>query len=372
MKKLILTILTILLASTYYLPQANAQGAEEKVKVLIGFKENNVDDVVKQAGGNVKKKYRNLNVVVANIPAKRLDTVKKNNNVNFIEEDIKVHTSGQVQDWGIEKVNAPNVWANGVTGSGVKIGVIDSGISPHEDLAVIGGISVVDYTTSFYDDYGHGTHVAGIIGAKNNNIGTVGIAPDSLIYAIKAIDSKGSGHLSDVVEGIDWAMSQDMDIINMSIGANSDSSSLKMAVDKAYEEGILIVAAAGNDGSKNGKDDSVDYPARYDSVIAVGATTERDKRAEFSSTGAAVEVAAPGSNILSTYINNSYVTMSGTSMASPYVAGQLALLIQENPNLSHTKIRSLLETAVRDIGVKGKDTFFGYGLIQSGNIGYVH
>jgi len=195
----------LMLGMTYALPQGNAQG-NEKVRVIIGLKGNNGSDVVKAVNGKVLKNYKKVNLVTASIPAHKVDALKKNKNVQFIEEDIKVQTSAQTQDWGISKVSAPTAWSNGYTGEGVKVGVIDTGIAKHEDFVIAGGVSTVGYTTSFIDDDGHGTHVAGIISADNNTLGTVGIAPNSEIYAIKALDNNGSGYLSDIIAGVDWAI----------------------------------------------------------------------------------------------------------------------------------------------------------------------
>ncbi|WP_235426967.1 S8 family peptidase [Cohnella kolymensis] len=242
---------------------------------------------------------------------------------------------------------------------------MDTGIAPHEDLSVTGGASFVSYTASYADDNGHGTHVAGIIGARNNTIGVVGIAPDSSIYAVKALDYDGSGYLSDIIAGIDWSITNRMDLINLSLGSPQDSLTLHQVVDKAYSNGILVVAAAGNNGTANGSGDTLEYPARYESAIAVAAIDSTNQRGYFSATGSKVEVAAPGVNVTSTYLNNSYATMSGTSMATPYVTGNLALIKQANPTLSYTALRSKLDQTVVDLGAAGRDTWYGYGLIQA-------
>jgi len=143
------------------------------------------------------------------------------------------------------------------------------------------------------------------------------------------------------------------------------SIALQQEVDKAYSQGVLVVAAVGNDGTSSGSTDTVEYPAKYSSVIAVAATDSSNQRASFSSTGSTVEVAAPGVNIRSTYLNNQYVTMSGTSMATPFVVGDLALLKQANPGLSPSQLRTKLRENVIDLGTLGKDNWFGYGLIQA-------
>nr|WP_302328453.1 S8 family serine peptidase [Salirhabdus salicampi] len=266
-------------------------------------------------------------------------------------------------DWGITRINGPLAWRSNFTGKGVKVAVVDTGIAPHEDLVISGGKSFVGYTDSHVDDNGHGTHVAGIIGAKNNNTGIVGVAPDSLLYSVKVLDESGNGYLSNLVSGIDWAITNKMDIINLSVGTDFGASSLKAAVDKAYNNGIILVAAAGNDGAGNG--DTVDYPARYDSVIAVSATNTDNNIASFSSIGNTVEVAAPGSRILSTHLNNTYQTSSGTSMASPFVAGHLALIKEANLSLTVQQMRKIVQQNVHDLGSGGRDDLFGYGLIQT-------
>lgn len=168
-------------------------------------------------------------------------------------------------------------------------------------------------------------------------------------------------------------MSTIMDIINMSLGSPSYSEALDIVASKAYNNGILLVAAAGNEGTADTTINNVGYPAKLSSVIAVAATDINNSRAYFSSTGAEVEVSAPGVNIKSTYLKNGYATMSGTSMATPMVAGDLALLKQANPKLTNTQLRDLMDNIpadieqprVLDLGLTGRDNVFGYGLIQA-------
>lgn len=343
----------------------NARNGNDKERVIILFKEKVDKNLVSNAKGQVNREYKHVPALAISVPATAIKGLRNNPNVAAVEKDDVVQVSAQTQDWGIQRINAQKTWSSGVTGKGTKIAVIDTGISTHEDLVIAGGVAFTDYTTSYQDDNGHGTHVAGIIGAKNNTIGTIGVAPDANIYAVKALDADGSGYVSDIISGIDWSITNQMNIINLSLGLSSESLALKEVVNKAYNSGVLVVAAAGNSGKTDGTGDTVNYPARYDSTIAVAATNSLDARAYFSSTGMAVDVAAPGDRILSTFIGNQYVYMSGTSMAAPYVAGNLALLKQADPMLSASDLRKKLESNVVDLGLVGKDTFFGFGLIQA-------
>lgn len=330
-------------------------------RIIVVYKDKSKVDPTKITGANGKVHHisKNSAILSATVSTSEVDKLRKDPDVLAVEPDIIVHTQAQTTDWGITDVKAPSAWGIGNTGAGVKVAVVDTGIAPHDDLLVAGGTSVVNYTTSYADDNGHGTHVGGIIGAENNSIGTVGVAPDADVYAVKALNSKGSGYLSDIIAGIDWAISNNMNIVNLSLGTTTDSLALQQEVDKAYSSGILVVAAAGNDGG------AVNYPAKYSSAIAVSAVDSTNTIATFSSRGPEVEVAAPGVSILSTYLNNQYATMSGTSMATPMVAGELALIKQANPTASASTLRNTLAAQVLDLGAAGRDDLYGFGLIQS-------
>ncbi|MHC4310790.1 MAG: S8 family peptidase, partial [Planctomycetota bacterium] len=194
--------------------------------------------------------------------------------------------------------------------------VLDTGIDyKHPDLDdnCYGGVNVINPRKDYRDDNGHGTHVAGIIAAEDNDIGVVGVAPEAYLYGVKALDRNGSGWLSDIIAGLEWCVNNRMDIVNMSLGADSDIQAFHDACDAASAT-VILVAAAGNDGG------AVDYPAAYGSVIAVSATDSSDGLASFSNYGNEIEIAAPGVNILSTYKGGGYETHSGTSMAAPHVA----------------------------------------------------
>jgi subtilisin family serine protease/uncharacterized protein YbcV (DUF1398 family) len=335
------------------------------LRVIVIYEEEMNKEIIREATGDIIDEMQELNAVIADVPVSSLKMVENHPKVKLVEIDQIMKVETQSVGWGLTKIGSPISWESSITGKGVKVAVLDSGISPHEDLDVVGGVSFVSYTDSYYDDNGHGTHVAGIIGAKNNGIGIVGAAPDASIYSVKVMDKNGQGYLSDLLAGIEWSIANKMDIVNLSIGSTTGSYLLKQSVDKAFTNGLLVVAAGGNNGTAKGLEDTVEYPAKYDSVIGVSATDSNNTRPTFSATGEKIEVAAPGVGILSTAINNKYVYMSGTSMATPYVTGNLALLKQAYPHLTNIQLRELLQTMAKDIGGAGKDSFYGFGLIQT-------
>ncbi|GKU24950.1 chitobiase/beta-hexosaminidase C-terminal domain-containing protein [Clostridium folliculivorans] len=339
-------------------------------RYIVKFKTKGIDGgkLISNYSGKVKRQFKHVDAAVAEITPQNAAKLLKDSNVAYVEVDNVVKAADTTfSNWGVSDVNAPASWQSGFTGKGIKVAVIDTGAATHSDLSITGGTNVISgsTTTSFSDDNGHGTHVAGIIGAKGVNGGVKGVAPDASIYAVKALDSSGSGYTSDIISGIDWAIENKMDIISMSLGSSQSDTSLQNAVDTAYNSGILVVAAAGNDGNSDGTGTNVEYPANYSSVIAVGAVDSTNTRAYFSSTGSKVEVSAPGVNITSTYLNGSYAQMSGTSMATPFVAGDLALLKQKYPSYTNVQLRNLLDSNIVDLGVSGRDSFYGFGLIQA-------
>lgn len=298
-------------------------------------------------------------------------------------EKIKLSTS-QEKDWGIGYTNIQKFWNKNYTGNGIKVAIIDTGIDyKHPDLKsnFYKGVSFIK-NKNFVDDNGHGTHVAGIVAGKNNNIGFVGVAPNAKLYVAKALDKNGYGTVENLTKSVKWAIKNNVDIINMSIGLTSNEvgtkefKNLENAINEAYSKGILIVAAAGNDNNKD-----VDYPAKFKNVISVGAITnydpqlEKDRyvKSDFSNYGKDLEITAPGSFIYSTYpMNikpflypvNGYEMLSGTSMAAPYVTGFLAVLQNRYPNDNNIKLRNHLHYHVKDLGKKGKDIYYGYGTIK--------
>lgn len=246
------------------------------------------------------------------------------------------------------------------TGSGVRVAVLDSGIDlDHPDLRVAGDVSFIDGAADGNDDNGHGTMVAGIIAALDNGVGITGIAPDAELYAVKVLDSTGHGTGASIVAGIDWAIDNEMQVIVMSFGSvMTMPQAVRQALDRASQAGIILVAGAGNTGDRA----TIYAPANHDAVIAVGAADHRGQRADFSSTGADLELLAPGTDIVSTYYGGGYAIGSGTSLAAPYVAGLAARLIAAGAGDSDA-IRDILHETARDIGVPGRDALTGYGLV---------
>ncbi|MFD2446726.1 S8 family serine peptidase [Bacillus sp. CGMCC 1.16607] len=272
--------------------------------------------------------------------------------------------------WGHSNLNLQAKEPSTLTGKGVKVAVIDTGVDmDHPDLAVKGGKCVLDEIgacdRSYDDEEGHGTHVAGIIAAQDNGIGVVGIAPEAEIYAVKSLDDEGTGTSTTIMAGIQWAIDHQMDIINLSLTTPYEDYGIKQMVDKAYKSGILVIAAAGNVGTASGYGNTVQYPAKFPSVIAVAATNQFNVRIPTSSTGEEVELAAPGDAIYSTVSGGGYGTMRGTSMAAPHVAGLAALYMEKYPDASNIEIRKKLEMNAKDLGVPGKDSFYGAGLAQA-------
>lgn len=251
---------------------------------------------------------------------------------------------------------------SGLTGKGVKIGIMDSGISTSNPyIQVAGGYNFYDYSYDYQDVIGHGTHVAGIIGGDFSYYGAKSIAPDSILYSLKVSNDDGIIWNYDVADALDWAIANDLDIVNMSFGMAQYDPWLEMKIDEAFESGIVLIAAAGNVGQM----DSVTYPAAFDSVIAVSATNQTGHAADYSSWGNEVDLSAPGDSIISVGPYRGYLTMSGTSQAAPHVTGAIALLKELYPTMSSYDLRDLIMYYAADLGTKGWDPYFGYGIIQA-------
>ncbi|MEI4790522.1 S8 family peptidase [Bacillus sp. FJAT-53060] len=339
---------------------------QAKKEYMIGFSSSVQDKakkhLVEEAGGHVKESIEQIDMMKVSLNEVSKEKLNQAKEVTFIEEDQKAKTTGQTVPHGIETIKAQKVHKRGYAGQNVKVAVLDSGIDgKHEDLHVTGGVSFVPTESDpLVDPHEHGTHVAGTIAALDNKVGVVGVAPKASIYAVKVADENGDSYYSWIVKGIEWAIENDMDVINISMGGASESEALKEAVDRAYDKGILIVASAGNAGSY-GSLNTIDYPAKYSSVLAVASVDQRKKRAFDSSVGEEVEVSAPGVSTLSTIPGNEYGYKSGTSMASPHVGGAAAVILSKHPNLTNEEVRERLSKTSTKLG---DPFYYGAGLVN--------
>ncbi|WP_053365634.1 S8 family serine peptidase [Bacillus sp. FJAT-27245] len=265
--------------------------------------------------------------------------------------------------WNLPEIGTEGGWVISRGSKKVTIALVDTGVDlDHPDLKnrLVTGYNVLAGNNNPDDDNGHGTHVAGIIASETNNgRGVAGITWFNKIMPVKAMGKKGYGTTSDIAKGIYWAVDHGAKVINLSLGNYQPSRVLKEAIDYAYKRDVVLVAAAGNDHSRQPT-----YPASYPEVMAVSAVGQDGMLAEFSNHGTYVDVAAPGVYIPSTYFKNQYAALSGTSMASPHVAGLAGLVRSENPNLTNRQVTRIIKRSSADLGIPGRDAQYGNGLID--------
>jgi thermitase len=305
--------------------------------------------------------------------------LNRDRRVLYAEPDVELHITlanpndaSFGQQYAMQKINAVAGWTSYpgsyTSSGGPTVALIDTGIDRnHPDL--VGHIDTVNAKcfgilctfTGYEDDNGHGTHTSGTVGAATNNgAGVASVAFNTKIMPIKVCNLAGSCNTSDVTSGINWARTHGAKVISMSLGGGG-TSTMQTAVTQANSAGIVVVAAAGNDGNA-----TLNYPAAYPEVISVAATDANDKRASFSNANSDVEIAAPGVDVLSTYSGDGYTTLSGTSMATPHVAGLAALLFGQNPTWTNVQVRNRMNACSDDLGAAGRDTSFGFGRINLG------
>ena len=291
--------------------------------------------------------------------------------------------------WNLDAIQMPSAWDMS-TGNGVTIAILDTGVAYETyqayqqapDLAnthFVNGYDFINGDTHPNDDNGHGTHVAGTLAqSTNNGEGVAGVAYNANIMPIKVLDSLGQGSYAGIIQGIEFAVANGAKVINLSLSGHSGSQALEEAVNQARAQGVLVVAAAGNNNS------AVEYPARYDSVLAVGAVRFDKTRARYSNYGSAIDVVAPGGDnqvdqngdgfgdgiVQQTFRSGEintfrYLFMEGTSMATPHVSALAALLLAENPGLSVDALENAIKSTALDLGVAGEDEEYGAGLIQA-------
>lgn len=381
MKGLRRTILAILTILTILAP-LHAVAAEKRV--IIGFhgRPGPAEHALLQGvGGKIKHQFNSIQATAALVPEEALATLRGNAKVAYVEEDAPITlvetlsgNTEQDNSWGVARVGALALHAQGSFGQGVRIATLDTGIdAAHPELAASyrGGVNLIDPAAPPLDDSwnGHGTHVAGILAAANNNIGVVGIAPAAELYAVKVTDGSGFGTVSDLIAGLEWAIANQIDIANISLGTSVSSLALEQACQAADQAGVLLVAAAGNTRNTGG---AVLYPAAYAQVIAVSATAPDNSAVYVSALGPQIELAAPGGEIYSTVPGGGYAVLTGTSQAAPHVTGVAALLLAAglqdldgNGAADHRDLRLQLQQTALDLGDPGVDAVFGHGLVQA-------
>jgi len=379
-------------------------GTGELVDVIVTFDHipNKIEqDTFRGLGGNVTHSFTIIPAVAGSLPLNGIEALKRNPHVVSVELDHPVYAvetdyaAELSRTWSVGQIRADEAHDAYYFGDSIKVAVLDSGVDyQHSDLA--GSFNAEELGMDFVeavndvdgpmDVYGHGTHVAGSIAAVRNGLGVVGVAPNVQIVALRILDDDGVGAESRVIAALEWIKAYNANplntpirITNNSYGTGAYSSALEAAFNATALAGVLHIAAAGNSGNLPGRGDNVIYPAKYASVVAVAAVDKNNLRASWSSTGADVEISAPGVSVLSTWNDNIsyldpqpylldgdyYKEGSGTSMASPHVAGVAALLMAANPVYTAEQVRQRMNETAFDLGISGRDTLYGYGLVDA-------
>jgi serine protease len=348
-----------------------------------------VDDAV---SNDVYYDFKKLESFVVSVPASELEYLRSDPNVLSIEEDHPRFLVPTIENdssdrglslvapfehvpYGVDMVEARDIWdadrdgivdSNAPTGANRKICIIDTGFeATHEDLSGP-GINVDGYNGNLpwnQDGHGHGTHVAGTIAAVSNSYGVVGVTPGTVqLYIVRVFGNDGKWtYSSDLIDAANRCASAEANIISMSLGGVGFSETEQAKFDELNAQGILSIAAAGN----NGFTSSYFYPASYSSVMSVAAVDSSKTHAEFSNRNIQVDISAPGVGVLSTVSDSGYAYLDGTSMAAPHVSGVAALVWSAIPNLTNTEVRDALIATAEDLGTPGRDDMYGAGLVQA-------
>lgn len=362
--------------------KSHASSSQNELRTLLHKEE-------KRGKADKIKQFWIVNAIAVNATPELIERLSARDDVASIELDTQMHV---VEDYSVQvsrgqidaatseikRINATKVWELGIDGSGINVSIIDTGINGlHPDISgrVIKWIDYIGNIGLPYDDFGHGTHVAGTVGGNGNGGTTTGVAPNVSLFGVKMLDRYGYGLESNVINGIEWSIENKAKIISLSIGSDQtwattncdiDNPAMSMAINNAISAGIIVVAAAGNNPA------GVSSPGCLANVIAVGAVGSNDAIADFSGIGAAMAdhgVVAPGVGITSlNYLTSGYIQYSGTSMATPHVSGAVALLLQaakkQGTTLTPALIKSILKNTSIDLGAIGKDNIYGAGRIN--------
>ncbi len=371
-------IASMIVALTVFFLPLDAQAAND-VRLVIYDDVEEVQQVAESLQVQIEEVYESAGVTVIRANDEQLETLRTTlpRAILQTERQYESNAEGDQELFSAPLIQATQTETYPYKGRGVRVAVVDSGVdTKHPDLHVHGGycvhgVNCTQYRLPYCDNNGHGTHVAGIIAARENGQGLVGIAPEVELYAVKAMNEFGLGTTRGLVDAVNWTRENKMDVVNLSINTSKSDLALKKVLEDAYEAGVLFVGSAGNNGLES--DPSVTYPAKYDTVIAVSALGDTMRKLPKSAYGPEIEVTAPGSRIFSTYPlewdfvdgkEDGYTRMSGTSMAAPHVTGVLALYRERFPNMTNVELRQHLRRTAKAIGDESEKTHFGYGLVQ--------
>lgn len=294
----------------------------------------------------------------------------------ILDEPVPMLLDSREVAWGVSKIKAPDVWKY-YEGKGVKVAVIDTGANEHGDLKgrVVDGKNYIDATKPPRDDHSHGTHCSGTVAGDGVMGCKTGVAPKATIMAIKVLGANGSGQWSNLWLAIEETIGKEVRVVSMSLGGRASDDvkkRLRLACTNAIAAGVIPVIAAGNSGSSA---KTVGSPGDVPEVVTIGATDSNDNIAYFSSRGPVTwdgvdlikpDVSAPGVNVKSCrHDNDGYRTMSGTSMATPHVAGLVALMVNAKSDITPEQAKKILEQTATDLGTAGKDNTYGAGRVNA-------
>jgi subtilisin len=359
--------------------------AEEKQTIIITFhrkdrRKDQSSDKVELTRKMVRADDRVLDVDLYDAPIlvlsatkEEIERLRNDANIAAVEDDGLCHAqrdsaTGVVTPQaetipdGVSQIGAPQAW-DASRGKGIKVAITDTGIdATHPDLSsnVKGAVSFVPGETP-NDGNGHGTHAAGIIAAAENGVGIIGVAPAASLYNVKVLGNSGAGQWAWLVAGINWCISNKMDIISIQLGGPSMPAAVESICNAAWAKGLLVIATAGVGGPGMG---TVAAPAKFKNVIAVSAVDNADVITPFSGRGPEVELSAPGINILSTKPGGGYQSWSGTAGACAHVSGAAAVAWGSHRFASNVEIWNLLAGTARPLGNPGWDPLYGYGRVQ--------
>lgn len=377
MKKIICLFTVLLLMFTTSMVNGNKAFAEtDPQRVIVKFKEEAQGEFtaaeVAATDENGNTEMAALEVPEGESMDAYMAELKKRDDIEFVEPDYQIELAVSkskdpelaARQYHHKQIQTSTAWKQTRGSKKVVVAVIDDGMDvTHPELKkqFIAPYDALSKKKGTISPGKHGTHVAGLIAASaDNGIWGAGVAPATKIMPIDVIDNGGYGYTSDLIHGIEYAIAADVDIINMSLGSYFYSEALNQVIQKAHKRGIVIVAAAGNGGTRNAH-----YPSSLNNVIAVGAVTNKDVSALFSNKGPAVDLTAPGVDVYSTLPYNQFGPLSGTSMAAPIVSGVAALIKAQKPSLSNKEIEKRLYSSSDDLGKAGRDDVYGHGRVNA-------